>query len=345
MTAVTWQRHIRWLAQKMWATKFSGAIQIGLASLQIIAVILGYIAYKKGCISVATSAAAMQSITSWKKSYAEEITSGNVEGMTDLSPYHIEEIMSKEEKRSLPVSAGVRGTYGHIEYWEIIRPLVYLYVTYLAARIIYSFLKGIYQYLAIRLVVNPLGTIPAKSEFSHVYLSIGNGEKSLKVYVYTIQMSDHKVTLIQEQDREVKVERVEKWPKTLLSYAVKITNEVVLLKTQNGQRMKLPRHVYVPVLLIRRLHAIISGPYTTELYIGNGLYRTLNPEYVEVTGDNELSITADSTSQKSDRTIDEPAIIPVEAKTSVCPYCSKRREEHRKLELCDKDGTTLESTV
>ena len=333
------------LAQKMWATKFSGFVQIGLAGMQILAVVLGYIAYKKGCISVATSAAAMQSVTSWKKSYAEELTSGDDHDtmLWGMSP--IEERETGMRHIPPPVSAAVGRTSGHIEYWEIIRPLVYLYVTYLVARLVYSFLKGMYQYLAIRLVVNPMGTIPAKSEFSHVYLSVGNGEKSLKIYVYTIQMSDHRVTLIQEQDKEVQVEAIPKWPKTLLSYAVKITNEVVLLKTQSGQRMKLPRHIYVPVLVIRRLHAIISGPYTTELYIGNGLYRTLVPEYVEVTEDNDLSITVDSASEKSDRTVDEPTIIPVEAKTNICPYCSKRGEEHLKTDQCKKDGSTVETTL
>ena len=89
------------------------------------------------------------------------------------------------------------------------------------------------------MVIAPVG-IPAKCETTHVYLSIGNGMKSVKLYVYTLRTSDHKIKMIQEEGQELKFGKMSTWPTTLLSYTVRITNNVVLLKTQSGQQLKLP---------------------------------------------------------------------------------------------------------
>ena len=55
-----------------------------------------------------------------------------------------------------------------------------------------------------------------------------------------------------------------------------------VLELDNGQNLKLPNHVLVPITQIRMFNIIVKSNYKIRLYIGNGIYRKLRPIWVEI---------------------------------------------------------------
>ena len=67
----------------------------------------------------------------------------------------------------------------------------------------------------------------------------------------------------------------------LVYYKIGITNEICVLELDNGQNLKLPNYVLVPITQIRMFSRIVKSNYKVRLYIGNGIYRKLRPIWVE----------------------------------------------------------------
>ena len=240
------------LSEKISAMKFSGAIQVILAGMNLVALALGFVAYKKGCTSMVTSTAALQGIPPTKADGIHE------DGYLDAA-------MSETEL-----------------YWMVLKPYIYVYLTYLMLRLVIKTIQITHEFLSTRLLIAPLEGMPAKSETTHVYLSISNGEETVRIYVYTIDVTYHGMTLIQRAGSQIEIGRIPKWPANPWAYSVPITNHSVLLKTVKGDKLKLPGKVRVPIIIKRKLARVISKEYTTELCVGNGLFRVLTPECYEV---------------------------------------------------------------
>ena len=71
------------------------------------------------------------------------------------------------------------------------------------------------------------------------------------------------------------------YPRQLVYYKFGITNEICVLESDNGQNLKLPNYVLVPITQIRMFSRIGKSNYKVRLYIGNGIYRKLRPIWVE----------------------------------------------------------------
>ena len=54
------------------------------------------------------------------------------------------------------------------------------------------------------------------------------------------------------------------------------------MELDNGQNLKLPNYVLVPITQIRMFRRIVKSNYKVRLYIGNGIYRKLRPIWVEI---------------------------------------------------------------
>ena len=263
------------LSEKISAMKFSGAIQVILAFMNIVALALGWVAYKKGCTSIVTSTAALQGLTRVK---AASLYSGEYESKFETSTSEAE------------------------LYWLVLKPYIYVYLTYLLFRGILKIAGIIHTYLSTRLLITPLEGLPARSESSHVYLSVSNGEKTLRLFVFTIDVTYHGMSLIQKAGQRIELGALPRWPSNPWSYLVPITNHMVLLRTAEGRKLKLPAKIRVPMGLMKTLASIVSTSYTTELCAGNGLYRVLTPEYYEV---GNLSISEDGQEETSEFSIIE----------------------------------------
>ena len=54
------------------------------------------------------------------------------------------------------------------------------------------------------------------------------------------------------------------------------------MELDNGQNLKLPNYVLLPITQIRMLRRKVKSNYKVRLYIGNGIYRKLRPIWIEI---------------------------------------------------------------
>ena len=82
--------------------------------------------------------------------------------------------------------------------------------------------------------------------------------------------------------KQIRFGEIPKYPKQLVYYKIGIINEICVLELDNGQNLKLPNYVMVPVTQISMFSRIVKGSYEVRLYIRNGIYRKLRPILVEI---------------------------------------------------------------
>ena len=84
-----------------------------------------------------------------------------------------------------------------LDYWLHVKPMVYIFLTYMAAKLLFWIISKCWRYLTTRLLVTPFDGMPGKGHKSNVYLNLSNGYESLRLYIYTISTSNDLVQLIQ----------------------------------------------------------------------------------------------------------------------------------------------------
>lgn len=252
------------LAEKLVSQDLYGMFQLAFMGMNVISALFAYIGYKKGCTSATTAAAALQSVIKIKKTDAQPAV------LPGSGEVHPEEVM-----KEIITDDG-------FEYWTIIKIMILIGIIVLFINLTIYIVHKIYQYLSLHLLITPLDGTPASTKLCHVYISISNGIDSCRLYIYSIRIIDHNLRLLQKSNSRISIIDIQRCPNRIFSFGAGLTNNIVLLKTVDGKSFKLPRRIYLPVTLVRRVRKIIKGQYTSELYVGNAIYRVLVPEFYDV---------------------------------------------------------------
>ena len=84
-----------------------------------------------------------------------------------------------------------------LDYWLHVKPMVYIFLTYMTVKLLFWIISKCWRYLTTRLLVTPFDGMPGKRHKLNVYLNLSNGYESLRLYVYTTSTSNDLVWLIQ----------------------------------------------------------------------------------------------------------------------------------------------------
>ena len=242
-------------------TNYGGIIQIVLMLSNAIGILLAVVSYKKGCASATTAAMALQSATKGK---AELIT------FPPILP---------DEKQVDPWTSEL------LTIWTETKPIIYCMLIYILFKLLQTGVRVIYNYMSTRYFFTPCDGAMGKQELTNIYLGVSDGTRSIKIYVYTIEATEQDLELIQNKDFTIEFHNLSKWPDRLLSFSCELTNGILLLEVgrNTGRYIKFPAKIFIPITQYFKFRKLLATNYTTVVYIGNGLYRKLEPNPVNVT--------------------------------------------------------------
>ena len=154
---------------------FAGPLHLLLGLMSIVGTVMAMISYKKGCISSTMAAMALQH------------TKG-AQALPEVPTVHV-------VASAVPPVKKIDDDL--LNYWLHVKPMVYIFLTYMAAKLLFWIISKCWRYLTTRLLVTPFDGMPGKGHKSNVYLNLSNRYESLRLYIYTISTSDDLVQLIQ----------------------------------------------------------------------------------------------------------------------------------------------------
>ena len=99
-----------------------------------------------------------------------------------------------------------------LDYWLHVKPMVYIFLTYMAVKLLFWIISKCWRYLTTRLLVTPFDGMPGKGHKSNVYLNLSNGYESKIIHKYYIY-SDDLVQLIQMQGKQIKFGEIPRYPR------------------------------------------------------------------------------------------------------------------------------------
>ena len=133
---------------------------------------MAMISYKKGCVSSTMAAMAAK----------------GAQALPEVPTVHV-------VASAVPPAEDINDDL--LNYWLHVKPMVYIFLTYMAVKLLFCIISKCWRYLTTRLLVTPFDGMPGKGHKLNVYLNLSNGYESLRLYVYTIPTSDDLVCLIQ----------------------------------------------------------------------------------------------------------------------------------------------------
>ena len=248
--------------EKIVKTPYAGIVQIGITLMNAASFILAAISYKKGCSSAITAAMALR--VAKKGALASPL------------PPQLPD-MSK------PVCEHEAFYYTLWEFWEFSKTYFFMVAVVLSLCLLLQLCRVTYKTLVLRQCITPCDQM-LKEDTASVYLVVTNGKYSVNLYLYTIQACADSIKLIQFEESQLKFCKCPKWPTRIFAYVYYITSSVCLLElSSGGQCIRIPEKVLVPVTLAYKLRTILKGEYFCHLYVGNSIYRKLQPFYVSIT--------------------------------------------------------------
>ena len=250
------------ILEKIVKTPYAGIVQIGITLMNAASFVLAAISYKKGCSSAITAAMALKV--------------ANKGALASPLPPQLPNI---------PVQSNENEAFYNIlsEFWNFSKAYFYMVAVILSLYLLLAAYKTLYKMLVLRQCITPCDSM-FKEDTTNVYLVVTNGKYSVNLYLYTIQACADNIKLIQFEESHLKFCKCPRWPSRILAYVFQITSSVCLLELSlGGQCIRIPEGVLVPITLAFKLRAILNGEYNCHLYVGNSIYRKLEPNYVSIT--------------------------------------------------------------
>ena len=163
------------LMENIVKSNFAGPLHLFVTLMSVVGAVMAMISYKKGCVSSTMAAMALQH------------TKG-AQALPDVPTVHVvASVAPPDEKINEDL----------LDYWLHVKPMVYIFLTYMTVKLLFWIISKCWRYLTTRLLVTPFDGMPGKGHKSNVYLNLSNGYESLRLYVYTISTSNDLVQLIQ----------------------------------------------------------------------------------------------------------------------------------------------------
>ena len=163
------------LMESIIKSDFAGPLHLLLSLMSIVGTVMAMISYKKGCVSSTMATMALQH------------TKG-AQALPEVPTVHVvASVVLPVEKIDDDL----------LDYWLHVKPMVYIFLTYMAAKLLFWIISKCWRYLTTGLLVTPFDGMPGKGHKLNVYLNLSNRYESLRLYVYTISTSDDLVWLIQ----------------------------------------------------------------------------------------------------------------------------------------------------
>ena len=259
----------RSLIEELMQNDYALAAQAALAVMNMMTTALAVKSYQKGCSSSVIAAMALKA----------------------AHPGHALTLPP------IPVNNHDQDSEIHKElenFWEDVKPTVCVIIVWVGYQATKWLVKAIYKYLSVRQIIISTSSClstAADEELTDVYFRVSDGQRTMYLYVYTIQVTESVVRLIQQQDKQMRFKSLAEWPTRIFSYPVRFTNNTCLLEIGGDMScVRFPDKIFVPITQIRKFRRIMRNQYKIEVFIGQGRITKLRPNLVKSNDD----ITPDS---------------------------------------------------
>ena len=265
------------LMEQIIQSDYAAPFQIVVLALNGIGVLIAVISYRKGCSAATTGAMTLVKMP------------GKVETST-FPPVKIEPTNSTPFVETL------------FTFWETIQIVIYLGILILIMKMLKHIIYKVYDYVTTGLYLTPFdGLTVSTHELTNVYLNVTDGQRSMYLFVYTLQVPETNIQLIQQMGCKIEFERMPKMcPGPTLAYSVPINNHnfylsirPIEIKVKCPLSMRFPNTIKVPVTKVGKFKTIVSNPYLVTVFVGNERYRQLVPIILSHSSSSELTEEAE----------------------------------------------------
>lgn len=247
------------LMEEIIKNEYTGIIQLLLFAMNGIGTIIAVMGYKKGCASAVTAAMALE-------------RAGQKGQALTIPPIFF--TPSPENK----IHEGIK------DVWRDLQPIALAFTFVLILKLVSKLAKILYRYLSTKLIVTPIDECfdgSTSNDLTNIYLQVTNGQRTVNIFVYTLQATESAIKLIQYNYSKMTFYGLSRWPRKIFSYTVRFSSNVCLLEIGNeGQCVRFPDNLLIPITLISRFKQITSTRYTTQVLAGRNIYRELTPNFI-----------------------------------------------------------------